>query len=104
LIYDSIPRRIKKIILGDFNAKVERENNFRPTIGRESLHEDSNDNGIKLKTLTISKEMVISSTCYLHISIHKLTWTSPGGTTHNQINHVVVDNLIKHRVQNIISC
>jgi len=35
-----------KILIGDFNAKVGRENIFKPTIGNESLHNDSNDNGV----------------------------------------------------------
>jgi hypothetical protein len=35
-----------KILLGDFNAKVGREDIFKPTIGNESLHEISNDNGV----------------------------------------------------------
>ena len=34
-----------KILLGDFNAKVGRENIFEPTIGNESLHRDNNNNG-----------------------------------------------------------
>jgi len=91
MIYDSIPKRIKKIIPSDFSAKVGRDV-FRLTIGRENLHEESNDNGIRLVTLVTSKKMVISSTCYPHKNIHKQTWTSPEGTTHNQIDHVVVDN------------
>jgi hypothetical protein len=33
-----------KILLGDLNAKVGRENIFKPTIGNETLHEISNDN------------------------------------------------------------
>jgi hypothetical protein len=33
-----------KILLGNFNAKVWRGNIFKPTIGNESLHQDSNDN------------------------------------------------------------
>jgi len=37
-----------KIIVGDFNAKVGRENIFKPTIGNESLHQDSDDNGVKI--------------------------------------------------------
>jgi hypothetical protein len=35
-----------KIILGDFNAKVGREDLFKLTVGNESLHKMSNDNGI----------------------------------------------------------
>jgi len=35
----------------------------------------------------------------LYILIHKSTWTSPDGITHNQINHVLVD---KRRQSSII--
>ena len=31
-----------KILLGNFNAKVGRENILKPTIGNESLRQDSN--------------------------------------------------------------
>jgi hypothetical protein len=34
-----------KMLLEDFNAKVGSEVIFKPTIGNESLHEISNDNG-----------------------------------------------------------
>ena len=37
-----------KIILRDFNAKVGRENIFKLTVGNESLHQDSNDNGVRI--------------------------------------------------------
>ena len=40
-----------KILLGDFNAKVGRENMFKLTIGNESLHQDSNDNGVSIINL-----------------------------------------------------
>jgi hypothetical protein len=45
-VFDEFPRYHMKILLGDFNAKVGRENIFKPTIGNESLHEISNDNGV----------------------------------------------------------
>ena len=37
-----------KILLGDFNAKIGRENIFKHTIGNESLHEGSNDNYVRI--------------------------------------------------------
>ena len=37
-----------KILLGDFSAEVGRENIFKPTVGNDSLHQDSNDNALEL--------------------------------------------------------
>jgi hypothetical protein len=43
-----------KILLGDFNAKVDTDI-FIPTIGNESLHEISNDNGVRVvNSVTLS--------------------------------------------------
>jgi hypothetical protein len=43
---DKFPKYQMKILLGDFNAKVGREDIFKPTIGNKSLHEISNDSGV----------------------------------------------------------
>jgi len=37
-----------KILTGDFNTKMRRGDVFKPTIGNEFLHEDSNNNGTKI--------------------------------------------------------
>jgi hypothetical protein len=71
-----------KILLGDFNAKVDRENIFIPTIQSESLHEITNDNGIRVVIFATSKDLVVRSTMFPHRKIHKYTWTSPEGNTH----------------------
>jgi len=80
-----------KMLLEDFNAKVGRENIFKPTIGQDSLHQDSNDNGVRLVNFTTSKNLVVKSTTFPHRNIHKYTWTSPDGKTRNQIDHVLID-------------
>jgi hypothetical protein len=46
-----------KILLSDFNAKLGRENIFKPTIGNENLHEISNDNGVRVVDFTTSKSL-----------------------------------------------
>jgi hypothetical protein len=46
-VFDKFPKYHTKIQLGDFNAKVGREDIFKPMIGNESLHEISNDNGVR---------------------------------------------------------
>jgi hypothetical protein len=68
-----------------------KEYTFKPTIGNESLHEDSNDNGVRVVNFATSKNLVVKSTMFPHRNIHKYTWTSPDGKTHNQIDHVLID-------------
>ena len=70
---------------------VGRENIFKPTIRQESLHQDSNDNGVRLVNFTTSKNLVVKSMMFLHRNIHKYTWTFPDGKTHNQIDHILTD-------------
>jgi hypothetical protein len=79
------------IIRGGFNEKVGRENIFKPTIGQERLHQDSNDNGVRLVNFATSKNLVVKSTMFPHRNIHKYNWTSPDGKTHNQIDHILID-------------
>jgi hypothetical protein len=74
-----------KMLLGDFNAKVGRENIFKPTIGNESLHEISNDNGVRIVNFATSKNLVVISTMLPHRKIHKHTWTSPEGNTQTRL-------------------
>jgi len=47
-----------KILLDDFNAKLGEEFIFKPTIGQESLHQDSNDYGVRLVNFATSKNLV----------------------------------------------
>jgi hypothetical protein len=47
-LFNQFLRYHVKILLGDFNAKVGRENIFKPIIGNESLHETNNDNGVRV--------------------------------------------------------
>jgi hypothetical protein len=46
-----------KILLGHFNAKLGREDIFKPTIENESLHQDSNDNGVRIVNFATSKKI-----------------------------------------------
>jgi hypothetical protein len=54
-VFDKFPKCYIKILLGDFNAKVGREYIFKLTIGNESFHEISNDNGVRLVNFDTSK-------------------------------------------------
>jgi endonuclease/exonuclease/phosphatase family metal-dependent hydrolase len=86
-------------LLGDLNAKVGREDIFNLRIGTASLHEVSNDNGVKVVNFATSKNLIVKSTTFPHCNIHKHTWTSPDGVTYNEIDHVLID---KRRHTNIL--
>jgi hypothetical protein len=66
-----------KILLGDFSAKVGREDIFKPTIGNESLHKISNDNEVRLVNFAIFKNFTVKSMMFPHCYIRKCAWMSP---------------------------
>jgi hypothetical protein len=56
-VFDKFPKLDKKILLADFNAEVGREDIFEPTIGNDSFHEISNDNGVRVVNFATSKNL-----------------------------------------------
>jgi hypothetical protein len=51
-----------KFFLGDSSSNVRKEDNYKPTIGNESLHEISSDNGVRDVDFSTSK----NSNCHEH--------------------------------------
>jgi hypothetical protein len=76
-----------KILVGDFSAKIGREDIFNPTIGKGSLYEISNDNGVRVKVAT-SKHLTVKSKMLTPHDIPNFTWASPDGKTENQIDYI----------------
>jgi hypothetical protein len=60
--FNNFPKYHLKILLGDFNAKEGRESIFELTIGNESLHQYSNDVGVRIVHFATSKCIVVKST------------------------------------------
>jgi hypothetical protein len=72
-LFDKFPKYHMKILLGDFNAKVGREDMFKLTIGNESLHEIGNDNGVRLVNFATSKNIKSQKYTILpHRNIHNI--------------------------------
>jgi hypothetical protein len=90
-VFDKLTKYHIKILLIDFNAKVDREDIFKPIIGNESLHAINNDNGVRLVTFATSKNLRVKNMMIPNRSTHKCTWTSPDGKTHNQLGHILVN-------------
>jgi hypothetical protein len=80
-----------KILVGDCNTKVGREDIIKPTIGNKRLYEIDNDNGVRVVNFATSKTVIVKSTMFPHLNIHKFTWASHGGKPHNRIDHILID-------------
>jgi len=53
-----------KILVRDFNAIVQRENIFKLTVANENLHQDINDNDVRIVNFATSKNLVVKSTMF----------------------------------------
>jgi exonuclease III len=73
-VFDEFPQYHMKILLGEFTAKIGREDIFKPTIGNESLSEISNDNGVRVVYFATSENLIVKCTLLPHDNIHKYTW------------------------------
>jgi hypothetical protein len=69
-VFHKFPKYHMKILLGDFNAKVGKEDICKPTIGNESFNEISNDNGGRLVNFSTPKNLKVKSTMFPHRNIH----------------------------------
>jgi hypothetical protein len=66
-----------KILFGDCNTKLGWEDIFKPTPGNDSLHQDSNDNGVKVVNFDSSNSLALKSMMFQHQINHKYNWPSP---------------------------
>jgi hypothetical protein len=65
-IHQRIPAHDMKVIVVDFNTKVGREV-FKPVIGKWSMHDTLNENGIgAIDFTTNNNNMIIKSAYFLH--------------------------------------
>ncbi|GFV34546.1 craniofacial development protein 2 [Trichonephila clavipes] len=101
--YNSCPAQDMKLVIGDFNAKIGREPFISSNAGLHSLHKETNENGQRLWDFAESENLFIISTAFPHKEIHKYTWISPDGQTHNQIDHVLIDRRHWNNIMDIRS-
>ena len=55
------------------------------------MHQDSKDTGVSVVNFATLKNLVVKGMMFPQRNIHKYTWTSPDGRTHNQIDCILID-------------
>jgi hypothetical protein len=96
-VFNQFPKYHMKIMLGDFIAKVGREDIFKLRVGNDNVDETSNDNGVRVVKFATSKNVAVKEN-NVRRKIHKYTSTSPDGKRNSRIDHVLIDR----RLQSII--
>jgi hypothetical protein len=89
-----------KILLGDPNGKVGKEDIYKLSIGSESLHNETTNNGIKMIQLAIPKCLNVSA-IFPHKDIHKETRYSSDCRTAIRTDHVLISNGFRIAVTDI---
>ncbi|XP_055374825.1 craniofacial development protein 2-like [Condylostylus longicornis] len=109
--YDSLGKTLNEvsshdsvIVLGDFNAKIGKEEYVRNIAGKFSLHETTSPNGHRLCQFAEETCLKIKSTSFERKNIHKGTWKIPGSSVSNQIDHVLISARWASSVMSVRSC
>ncbi|WP_353806118.1 endonuclease/exonuclease/phosphatase family protein, partial [Acinetobacter baumannii] len=80
-VLTELPRRDIKILMGDMNAKIGKNNTGKDSVmGRDALG-DMIENGELLTDFCAFNDLVIGGSIFPHEDIHKATWISPNGRT-----------------------
>ena len=68
-MFDHFLKYHVKILLGDFNATLGREDIFKLTIGSKNLLANGNDKGVRIVNFATSKALVVKSTIFSYQNI-----------------------------------
>ena len=87
-VINKVPAHVVLIVMGDLNAKVERDNTgYERNMGKFGRGE-RNENGEKFLDFCVNNDLAIGGTLFNHLGIHTLTWRSNDRRTINQIDHL----------------
>ena len=86
-VLDRVGKKDMTILMGDFHAKIGRDNTgYEEVMGKQGLGE-MKENGEKFADLCSLNQLVIGGSIFPHKRTHKATWRSPDHVTENQIDH-----------------
>ncbi|KAK2726760.1 hypothetical protein QYM36_007561 [Artemia franciscana] len=85
-----VPKHDVLCVSGDLNGKVGADHKYcLEVLGPHGLGQ-INENGALLVDFALSNNLVVGGTLFEHKNEYKYTWTSPDGSTRNQIDHFLI--------------
>ena len=98
-VVDSIPQGHFLVVGIDANAKLGHGLPSNKSIGPFATGSQC-ENGALLRDFCASQNLAVANTFFQHQLKHKVTWSSPAGKTHNEIDFVLVRCRWRSSVQN----
>ena len=89
-VLTAIPRLDRVFLLGDFNARVGRNQEAWPDVIGAHGPGDINEQGTLLLELCTCFGLCITNTCFSHADIHKGTWQHPRSKRWHLIDYIIV--------------
>ena len=100
-ILEGMSNKDINILMGDFNAKIGKDNKgYEAVMGTHGLGE-MNDNGMRFADTCTMNNLVIGGSIFPHKRIHKATWISPDHRTENQIDHICVSKRFRRSLLDV---
>ena len=89
-VFNNIPSHDLVILMGDFNSQLSSDRTGYESIKGPFGRGELTDNGERMLEFCVRNEIKIMNTYFRHKNIHKTTWTSPDGQTHNEIDYICI--------------
>ena len=85
----NIPSTDKLLLTGDFNGRIERENDKWPSaLGKYGIGK-YNSNGELLMVLCTEFDLIVTNTMFKQKDTHKITWTHPRSRHGHMIDFII---------------
>ena len=93
------PKKDLIVIQGDWNAKIgpDAYTNWAGTVGRFGIG-TTNDRGLRLLEFANAHKLTLANTLHPHKQSRTVTWHSPDGITHNQIDFILTPQRYKSSI------
>ncbi|XP_052246268.1 craniofacial development protein 2-like [Dreissena polymorpha] len=101
-VVDELPQRDIKLLMGDMNANIEKDNTGKKLIMGTQALGDINENGELFTDFCAFNDLIIGGSTFQHKDIHKVTCISPHGKTRNQIDYITITRKCRHSLQDTV--
>jgi exonuclease III len=99
---DKVPRGDMLLIMGDFNARVGKQQSqtTKNVIGPHAV-DKINENGQRLIDFCSHNDIIVANTFYQHKTVHQMTWKHPGNKKWHMLDYTLVNKKFRSSVEDV---